>query len=258
MMKLLSVLSLIFSFQFASVTHLQAIEFVDLKLFEKRVYCQNGEDGIIQKLLKDVGVDSEYYVEFGATDGHYLSNTKLLREKHGWNGLLLDAGYENKQLNLRKEFITAENINELFEKYNVPYNLDLLSIDLDYNDFYIWKAIDNKYQPKIVIIEYNCNHLPTEDKVVIYDPNHTWDLTNYYSASILAMLELGKSKGYTLVYADEIGINLFFVRSDLVHKEYKNMNDVIKLYPYLNEGRRPMHLHDNKNRPYTSSSILLE
>tara|TARA_Y100001935_G_C17281180_1_gene497571 strand:- start:1118 stop:1249 length:132 start_codon:yes stop_codon:yes gene_type:complete len=43
----------------------------------------------------------------------------------------MDGGNENDAINLKKEFITAENINELFEKYNVPESFDLLSIDID-------------------------------------------------------------------------------------------------------------------------------
>ena len=132
----------------------------DLSRYEKPIYSQQGEDGIIHILLQLTGQDSQYYVEFGAMNGHHLSNTKNLREHHGWKGLLLDADYQDDSINLQKAHVTAENINDLFAKYNVPYNLDVLSIDIDFNDFYVWQAISEKYRPRIVIIEYNASHLP--------------------------------------------------------------------------------------------------
>ena len=55
--------------------------------------------------------------------------------------------------NLHKEFVTAENINRIFEKYSVPFQFDLLSIDIDYNDFYLWNALDAKYTPFVVVID---------------------------------------------------------------------------------------------------------
>ena len=82
----------------------------------------------------------------------------------------------------RLVLITAENITQLFDKYHVPYDLDLLSIDIDYNDFYVWKALDEKYQPAVVVIEYNATHFPSEDKVAKYHPYFAGDGTNYYGA----------------------------------------------------------------------------
>src|SRR5258705_13450718 len=132
-MKLI-VIILIHLFSFQLVSH--PLE-IDLSKSENTIYSQNGEDGIISAIMNLIGTSSEYYVEFGAMDGHKLSNTKNLRDNLGWKGLLLDGGYEDPSINLHKEFITAENINEIFEKYDVPYDLDLLSIDIDYNDFYV-------------------------------------------------------------------------------------------------------------------------
>lgn len=229
---------------------------IDLSYYEKSVYSQQGEDGIIEKIFDLIGVSSKYYVEFGAKDGHHLSNTKLLREKHGWKGLLLDDKYIDKKINLYKEFITAENINELFRKYNVPEDFDLLSIDIDYNDFHIWNAIDPRYRPRVVIIEYNATHLPNEDKVVKYEPYGFWDRSNYYGASILALYRLGRKKGYSLVYAEKNGINLFFIREDRVLYPFKNINNVKKIYRKSRfEGPNGGHKKDFLFREYISSGL---
>src|SRR5690348_8229903 len=113
---------------------------LDLHYYEQKIYSQNGEDGVIQKIFHIIGTSSKYFVEFGVENGMEC-NTRYLREGCHWNGLMMDARYSNPLIHLMKETITAENINLLFEKYHVPYQFDLLSIDIDYNDFYVWNGI---------------------------------------------------------------------------------------------------------------------
>lgn len=237
-------------------------EEIDLSVYEKSVYSQYGEDGVIAKILSVIPSTSRYCVEFGAYDGITGSNTFLLR-RQGWKCLLLDRMFERDEFNLHKEFIRAENINELFEKYRVPHDLDVLSIDIDYNDFYIWEKLDPKFDAKLVIIECNPTHLPDQDKVVKYRPFYCGDGTNYYGASILALYNLGKSKGYSLVYHESSGTNLFFVKDSILKEHdisFKNMNDVEKLYKKANYGNGPEggHRADLKYRPYYTSAELLQ
>jgi hypothetical protein len=111
---------------------------MDLSLFEKRVFSQNGEDGVTMKLVELIynnNNDNKFYVEFGVENGMEC-NTKILREHYNWKGLQMDGCNENDNINLRKEFITKENVVELFRKYNVPQNINVLSVDIDFNDFY--------------------------------------------------------------------------------------------------------------------------
>ena len=163
---------------------LSCYEPINLMDYERKVFSQNGEDGVIEKIFEVIGTKSKYYVEFGVQDGKEC-NTRHLRENKGWTGLLMDGGYKNQLINLQQEFIDKENINGLFKKYKVPSEFDLLSIDIDFNDFYVWKAIASR--PSVVVIEYNASHLPNEDKIVVYDPKGRWDGTNYYGASILSL-----------------------------------------------------------------------
>ena len=202
-------------------------EEIDLSLYEKTLYSQNGEDGVLAKIFQVIEPHSKFCVEFGGFDGITGSNTYLLRLQ-GWQCVQFDRAYEIPKYNLHKEFITAETINQIFEKHAVPHDLDLLSIDIDYNDFYVWQAIDPKYRPAVVVIEYNATHLPDEDKVVKYRPYYVGDDTNYYGASLLSLYRLGRSKGYSLVYAEANGVNLFFVRDDLLNDraQFKNLNQV--------------------------------
>jgi hypothetical protein len=158
-------------------------------------------------------------VEFGVEDGSEC-NTRFLRERLGWTGLLMDGGDHATPVgDVRREFITAENICSLFEKYRVPKEFDLLSIDIDGNDYWVWQAIRG-YSPRIVVIEYNSSIGPDESKTVPYDPAFHWDGTNYFGASILALTKLGRAKGYTLIGCDNQGINAFYLRDDLLSERF--------------------------------------
>jgi hypothetical protein len=236
-------------------------EEIDLSLYEKALYSQNGEDGVLAKIFQVIEPRSRFCVEFGAFDGITGSNTYLLRLQ-GWKCAQFDRAYEIPKYHVHKEFITAETISQIFEKYAVPYDLDLLSIDIDYNDFYVWQAIDARYRPAVVVIEYNATHLPNEDKVVKYRPYYVGDDTNYYGASILALYHLGRSKGYSLVYAEANGVNLFFIRDDLLtdQVQFKDVNQVEKIYRYPTYGKGPNggHPDDYRHRPYLSSEVLIK
>lgn len=251
--------SILFAFLFTTYLYASGI---DLSEYEKSLYSQNGEDGVLAKIFQLVSPVSRFCVEFGAYDGITGSNTYLLRLQ-GWECMLLDRTFEIPEQSLHKEFITAENINQFFDKYNVPLDFDLLSIDVDYNDFYMWKAIDKKYRPAVVVIEYNGTHLPMEDKVVKYHPYYTGDGSNYCGASIFALYQLGRAKGYSLVYAEKTGLNLFFIRDDILKEknlQFKDMNDVQKIYrpPTYGVGRDGGHRQDYRNREYVTSAELLQ
>lgn len=248
----------LFVFLFSAV--LGFADEINLSRFEKSIYSRNGEDGVLAKIFQVVQPSSRFCIELGAGEGVNGSSTYLLR-KQGWKSLLLDRGYEIPEIQLFKAFITAENLNAILEKHHAPLDLDLLVIDLGYNDFYIWKALSEKYKPSVVLINYNPG-LATEDKVVLYRPFYCGDGTDYFGASIRALNNLGKNKGYTLVYAEKSGRTLFFIRDDILTAKmlsFRNANDVEKLFSSLNseteiERVRP----DPKQRVYVSSETLLK
>ena len=214
----------------------------DLHMHEWGIYSQNGEDGVLLSILRNLKIGhfhntvreqgnleansrpagNKFYVEFGTEDGMEC-NTRLLRERYGWHGLLMDGGHENPDINLNKEFITAANINDLFKKHGVPENgFDLLIIDIDFNDFWVWQQIDHeKYRPRIVIIEYNGNIPIGEARVVTRNDTHVWSDSSYCGASLLAMKRLGMSLGYSLLYAESHGVNAFFVRTDILNRHFR-------------------------------------
>jgi hypothetical protein len=189
----------------------------NVNMFERKIFSQLGEDGIIRIILHKIGTLNKFCVEFGVGDGTEC-NTRYLVEKQGYESLWMDGSEENSP-RIRREFITAENVNSLFAKYAVPKEFDLLSIDIDYNTYWVWRAL-NGYSPRMVVIEYNGFILPSESKAVPYSPDAVWDGTTYFGASLLALVRLGQAKGYTLVGCDSSGTDAFFVRDDLIQDNF--------------------------------------
>lgn len=234
---------------------------IDLSQNDRGLYSLHGEDGILQKIFTLIKPISCCCVELGVNPG-MRGNISPLLAKQKWDCILLDRIQGVPDCNIYKEFITSENINTLLAKYATPSDLDILCINVDYNNFHFWKAIDSHYRPQVVVIEYNATHLPSVDKVVKYRPYFCGDGSNYYGASILSLYHLGRAKGYSLIYVEKTGSTLFFLRDDLI-KEYnlvfKDMNDVEKIYRYPAYGNGPNGgaRQDRHNREYVTSMDLL-
>jgi len=220
----------------------------NLNRFERKITSQNWEDGMIHALFAILGPGKKYYVEFGVEDGRECNTAQL--QKSGWHGLLMDGGENTPESGIKKEFITAENINDLFKKYEVPQEFDLLSIDIDGNDYWVWKAIEG-YAPRVVIMEYNAC-IPYAPAVTVpYKADFVWDKTDYMGASLSALVQLGTQKGYTLVATDSRGVNAFFVRTDLAQKHFTTQTPESIYKPARYKNALGGHPKDSAQRPWT-------
>ena len=120
----------------------------------------------------------------------------------------------------------------------MPDQFDLLSIDIDGNDFWVWQRIEAR--PRVVLIEYNASVPPNERLSIAYDPKFTCGGSDYFGASLLALKELGRRKGYTLVYCERAGVNAFFVANELLPRGFKplRIEEVYRLPNYFYLGIR--------------------
>ncbi len=188
----------------------------NIRDYEMRIYSQNGEDGILRAIFERMGTTNQYFVEFGVESGREC-NTRRLRET-GWRGLWMDAAYEGN--GVKKEKVTPGNIERLLSKYRVPREPDLLSIDIDGNDYWVWEAIRH-YRPRVVVIEYNAGWGPREERVAKYEADFAPDGTNNFGASLAALEKLGRKKGYVLLGCDGRGVNAFFGRKDAIEGKFE-------------------------------------
>jgi len=221
--------------------------------YQEHYYSQNGEAGILNELLKRLGIKKGWLVEVGASDGKTLCNTFHLIKSKQFNGIYIDSGrFCFRRLKLLAEeypnllvflaTINPTSFNQLLGKTAIPNDFDILSLDIDSFDYQVWEALE--YKPKIVIIEAN-PRIPGE---YIFNPDSFWKdqtravdikkdkLIDYAGSSFTSMWKLGIKKGYTYIgpcttngiICQQTG-NMFFIRNDLVQKlklnEIPEIND---------------------------------
>lgn len=223
---------------------------------EAQVFSQNGEDGVIAELVRRVGAPGRFFVEFGAEEGSE-GNCALLAEQ-GWSGVLIEGSPEsfsklqtryqnNPKVETLNEMITADNLQDLLSETKAPQEIDLFSIDIDSNDYWVWQSLAD-FSPRILVIEYNAQMGPERQVVMPRNDAHQWDGTDYYGASVAALRRLGEEKGYTLVHTDSCGVNAFFVRNDLA--EGLPQGDDVTLHPANHFHTGKGHPRDPQDRPW--------
>jgi hypothetical protein len=205
---------------------------VRLLCYAHQVLSQNGEDGMIREIFRRIGVKQKTFVEIGVEDGSECNTAFLLTQ--GWTGWWLDGneGHQRQFESLRARFriipeclrferslVGADNIKAIFDRLGIPCEVDLFSLDVDYNTYHLWAAL-NQFKPRVVVVEYNAALPPDMDWKVAYDPDRVWDGTQNFGASLKAFELLGRQLGYCLVGCDFIGVNAFFVRNDLAGNHF--------------------------------------
>lgn len=192
-----------------------------LTRYNRRMYSQHGEDGIIAEIFSRVGTGRRRFFEIGVGDG--TQNTTRFLLEQGWTGTWVEGSEElaeaasrfmhefvkDGRLKIVRSFITAENADEILNEAGVESHLDYISIDIDYNTPHVWKALKRK--SRVACLEYNCTMPPNTDMTVPYDPDGVWDGTAWYGGSLKAFENIGRTKGMALVGSDLVGVNAYFV-----------------------------------------------
>ncbi len=173
-------------------------------------FSQDGEEFGIEHILQNIGTTNKIAVDVGAADGKRQSNTFYLENELGFKRLLLDK-YPTASEVLEYD-VTPTNINQILVDHKIPVVFDVLNIDIDGNDYWVWNAM--KHFPRIVVMEYNHSLGFTVSKAIEYNPNHSFNRNQYFGASAVALVKLGKEKGYKVVA--RTNTNLIFVQETLV------------------------------------------
>lgn len=206
-------------------------DYQSLADLEFKVFSQFGDDGIIQYLAHNLDLRHKTFVEFGVED-YFESNTRFLLQKDNWSGFVMDGSSEHvarikmaqfywrHDLNAQAAFVTKDNINHLLSAGTADWEgVDILHVDIDGNDYWIWKEIE--IQPAIVIMEYNSNFGIERAITVPYDP--VFDRTRahfsniYWGSSLKALYLLALEKGYEFIGCNGAGHNAYFIRKDRIN-----------------------------------------
>jgi len=187
-----------------------------------RLHSQNQEDGILWGLFQQIGVTNARFVELGS--GSSGGNAAMFAAEYGWTGLMVEGDREKADYAARKfprvdvvcDWIKPETINALLAQHGCTGEVDLFSLDIDGNDYWVWKEV-TACSPRVVVLEYNSMFGPDRAVTIPYDPgfsrrDHRFC---YFGASLAALTKLSAKKGYRLVATEPTGVNAFFLRHDV-------------------------------------------
>ncbi|WP_156480165.1 hypothetical protein [Collimonas pratensis] len=207
-----------------------------------KVYSQNDEDGITFEILRRLGLQKGVFAEFGVGNG--MENNTLALAALGWSGFWVgaeDLGFNPnpkaaKKLNFhyQKEWISQSNIVNLYQQGLAQIErarCDLISLDLDGNDFYfVEELLRSGILPEIFIVEYNAKFIPPIRFKIEYNDQHRWAGDDYFGASLCSFSDLFEAHGYFLACCNVTGSNAFFVKNQ--YKKFFNdiPEEVGKLY----------------------------
>ncbi len=186
--------------------------------FSHNEYSQFGEDGIIEKILSIIGDGNKTCVEFGAWNGVYDANTAKLWLEKGWKALLIEgdprkfdvlkentSGYNCTCVNAYVTPVGKNSLDQIFTSNQIE-NIDILSIDIDGDDYHILKNLDTK--PRVIICEYN----PT----IPQDMELVGKIGSSLGCSSGSLVKLANEKGYKIIAITDT--NCIFVRNDIFEK----------------------------------------
>ena len=244
---------------YSGIAHIAAkyVDSTSLTAHEYKVFSQNGEDGVLAEIFHRIGTTNRCFVEFGAEEG-IECNAAFLANVCDWTGLFIEADDDsweqlhsryrfNDQVSTLKSLVTPANIDQLLADNAVPPEPDLLSIDIDGNDYWVWQAITG-VKPRVVVIEYNSSIDPRAGLVQPYTTD-AWDKSDFFGASLGALVCLAETKGYRLVHTELAGVNAFFVRDELAGHFSNVVVPTRSPNYYLRGGHHPA---DTQGRSYVA------
>lgn len=241
----------------------QKVELPKLNDVEFRVYSENGEDGILLYIFSLIGTANKKAVEICCGDGIQNCTANLI-VNHGWQGFLFEGNAERVKTardfyanttNTRiwppviaNEWIAADSINDVIKKYGCEGEVDLLSLDMDGVDYWVWNAI-SVVQPRVLVCEFNLLWPADKTLTVPNDKNFKADYNSKYGAdfsgaTLGAFVKLCKKKGYRLVGVQRYGFNAFFIKNGVGEEYFPEVDPLTQL-------EHPLAVHSRTERNHT-------
>ena len=196
---------------------------------------QSGEDGILREIFRRLGIERGWFVELGAWDGVLYSNAYALLQK-GWQGVGIECDPDKfRELQRNMAGVTTyvpicrrvtcagdDRLEAILAGTAIPRDFELLSIDIDGHDYWVWESLKH-YRPAVVVIEYNSHFSAADAKAIRIDETRVYDGESpRHGASAAALEQLGRSKGYMLVAYTGF-LNVIFVRQDLAGGKFERL-----------------------------------
>ena len=200
-------------------------------------YSQFGEDGVLEYIFELIGTTNKLVVEMCCGSATECNATNLIL-KHNWGGLLFDGSEKNiargrsffnkqitrfRQPRLINAWITRDNVNDLLKDNFLQGEIDLLSLDIDGNDYWLLKAIE-AIDPRVIILEAHMMlgpdlecAVPYSDDFVVGTHEFEGDVVRMHSgASVRAYVKLCEQNGYRLVgKAGQFSPNIVFIKNGI-------------------------------------------
>lgn len=235
--------------------------------YEQSFFSQNGEDGIILEIFKNIDTVMGYAIEIGA--GGYSSNVLVLWAIFGWDIILIDGSEDqlnetkrlvkdisykynlnskNKPIFIKEWIYPDKNFSRYIAKHIDSQKVSLLSLDIDGLDYYVLNNLD--ILPEVIVCEYNAS-FGNENKITVPpEPDfyrYKYDKRGWHAgASLPAIKSVLEKKGYTFLGVESSGINSFFVRNDM----YTNRLDNLMLSKFMPHKFRTTSYDQNDQESY--------
>lgn len=209
-----------------------------------RLRSQHEEDGILLSLIAAAGVRDRSFIEIGC--GGSGGSAAVLAHDMGWKGLMVDASaravsmarhelHTNPGVTVVQAMVTPDNINDLVRQHGLAGEVDLLSIDIDGVEYWLLKALD-ACRARVLVLEYNAYFGPTRAVTIPASGPPADRPIEYFGASLAALEQVAREKGYRLVHCEQQGVNAFFLRQDLA-PEFPGLTSEQAFRPFRHRAR---------------------
>jgi hypothetical protein len=197
------------------------------------------EDGVLLYLFTILGTTNRTVVEIASQDGRICMASNLIVH-HRWTGHLYDGdpihvrsgqrffakhpATRSFPPKLSARWFDRRIINDVLREDGVPPEIDLLSLDLDGIDLYLWDAL-TWTRPRVLICEFN-NVVPIDRALTVpYEAAFKFSDRPpaehlFRSASLKAYQHVSAAKGYRYIGCNALGFNAYFLRNDVGANEF--------------------------------------